>query len=87
MDEEEKIEKFLKSVFERKEENNPALMRNRGCRFTDSVVDYLASEWEIDLVLYPHDIQDKAIDMIDLLKGKENVPNTAARISMEVLPI
>lgn len=51
------------------------------------MIDYLFLEWEIDLVEYPHDIQDRAIDMIDLMKGKASVPNTSARISMEIIPI
>lgn len=81
----DKIKRFLRAVFSDEGKNDP-VCRNLGCRFTDSVLDYLAREWSMDLTNYAHDTKVRAMDMIDAMNGKENVPNTAARIAMEVIP-
>lgn len=88
IDDEDEARKFMEMVFGRQpDETCPALVRNKDCEFTQKVLNYLEVEWEIRLLDYPHHVQDRAIDMIDTLKGKENVPNAAARVSMEKIPI
>lgn len=83
---ESKIERFLRDVFDDSKDEAP-VCRNIDCEFTDKVIDYLAYEWQIDLANYSHDIQTKAMDLIDSLIGKQNVPNTAARIAYEIVPL
>lgn len=82
----EKKRKFLESVFG-PDSGEPAVYRNPGCKFTEKVLDYLWMEWELEITHYPNSIQNRAMDVIDRMKGKDNVPNTAATISMEVLPL
>ena len=86
---EENARKFLEMIFGAQEEDSdPAVIRNQGCTFTEKVVDYLFLEWEIELIDYPHEIQDRAIDMVDMMKARgASVPGTAAKIAMEVIPI
>lgn len=82
------MDEFLKKIFGEDDETNPCIIRNPGCRFTDAVLDYIKSEWEVEVTQYPHTIQNKVMDAIDLAKKDGmNVPNTAAKISMEVLPL
>lgn len=85
----EKAYKFLDKIFgKEEEETEPTALRNQGCKFTDKVIEYLYREWEVDLIQYSHEIQNKAIDMIDLMKEHgANVPNTAGKIAYEILPI
>lgn len=75
----DKYEKFLDELLG-PEDENPSVVRNVGCRFTDNVLDYLASEWMVEIVYCSHDVQNKAIDLINELKGKDSVPNVAAKI-------
>jgi hypothetical protein len=77
---------FLEKVFG-PDDTNPCVIRNPGCKFTEKVLDYIYFEWEVEVTQYPHEVQNKAMDMIDAMKGKINVPNTAAKIAMEVLPL
>lgn len=86
-EEEDRAKRFLDEVFG-PEDDNPSVIRNVGCRFTDQVVDYLFQEWEVDLTHYPHHIQNKAMDVIDKMKNEgQNPVNAAGRIAMTVLPI
>lgn len=80
------IDEFLEEVFG-PDDDNPCVLRNPGCKFTENVIDYLFFEWEVDVIQYDHEIQNKAMDVIDSMKGSDNAPNTAAKIAMEVLPI
>lgn len=80
------IDDFLEKVFG-PDDDNPCVIRNPGCDFTEKVLDYIFFEWEVDVIHYDHKIQNKVMDMIESMKRKENVPNTASRIAMEVLPI
>jgi len=75
----DKIERFLEAIFGPQDER-PAVKRNPGCRFTEKVIEYLDREWSLDLIEAPVELQDQVIDMIDELKGKENVPNACAKI-------
>lgn len=68
-------------------ETDPCIIRNPGCKFTEKVLDYILYEWEVEVTQYSHEIQNKVMDMIDLMKGKNNVPNAAATIAMEILPL
>lgn len=77
---------FLEKVFG-PDDTNPCVIRNPGCKFTEKVLDYIFFEWEVEVTQYPHEVQNKAMDMIDAMKGKNNVPNTASKIAMEVLPL
>jgi len=77
---------FLEKVFG-PDDTNPCVIRNPGCKFTEKVLDYIFWEWEVEVTQYPHSIQNKVMDMIDQMKGKNNIPNTAAVISMEILPL
>lgn len=85
----EAASRFLEMVFgPQPEETDPAVLRNPDCKFTEKVLDYLYQEWEIDLVDYSHDVQNRAIDMVDMMRARgENIPNTAGKISMEVIPL
>lgn len=76
---EEKIRRFLDSVFG-PEDTNPCVVRNQGCGFTDAVIDYLYYEWGLDLVCKSRKKQSIAMDIIDDMKGRGNVPNTAVKI-------
>lgn len=53
----------------------------------EGVREYLRLEWILDLDDYPHHIQEKALQMISDLKGKESVSNIAGKIAMEVIPL
>lgn len=44
------------------------------------MIEYLDREWGLDLIEAPVELQDQVMDMIDDLKGKQNVPNTCAKI-------
>ena len=78
--------RFIEDIFG-PDDTNPCVVRNPGCKFTEKVLDYIFSEWEVEVTQYSHDIQNKVMDMIDAVKGKNNVPNTAAVIAMEILPL
>lgn len=88
-DKEENARKFLEMVFgEQPEETDPVVLRNPQCKFTDTVLNYLHWEWEIELTDYPHDVQNRAIDMVNMMKERGESPsNTANKISMEVVPL
>jgi hypothetical protein len=77
---------FLEKVFG-PDDTNPCIIRNPGCKFTEKVLDYIFFEWEVEVIQYPHEVQNKAMDMIDAMKDNSNVPNTASKIAMEVLPL
>lgn len=81
------IDDFLDKVFGDDDEQNPCVLRNPDCDFTEKVLEYIFFEWEADVIHYDHGIQNKVMDVIESMKGKDNVPNTAAKIAMEVLPI
>jgi hypothetical protein len=82
------MDDFLREVFGEDNETNPCIIRNPGCRFSEMVLDYILLEWEVEPTQYPHTIQNKIMDAIDLAKKDGmNVPNTAAKISMEILPL
>lgn len=53
----------------------------------EKVREYLRLEWILDLDDYPHNVHEKALQMISDLRGKESVPTIAGRIAMEVVPI
>ena len=77
---------FLEKVFG-PDDTNPCVIRNPGCKFTEKVLDYIFFEWEVEVTQYNHEVQNKVMDMIDAMKGKNNIPNTASKIAMEVLPL
>jgi hypothetical protein len=77
----------FEEIFGDYEESEPCVIRRTGCKFTEKVLDYLLYEWEVDVLHYPHEIQDKIMDVLDITAGKDNVPNVAAKIAMEVLPL
>lgn len=54
--------------------------------FADRVISYLEEEWEIVLSDYPIHIQTKVLDIIQKSKDM-NVPNVAAKISFEAIPL
>lgn len=83
----DKMRDFLSKIFGPDDEN-PCVIRNTGCRFTEKVCDYIHREWEVDVIQYSHEIQNQIMDMIDAMKAEgQNIPNTAAKIAMEVLPL
>lgn len=86
MNEEDNIEKFLKKVFG-PEDPNPCVNRNQDCEFSDKVIDYIASEWLVEPIDCSHHVQNKIMDMIDSMKGSENVPNAASKIAIEILQL
>lgn len=51
------------------------------------VSDYLEKEWMIELAALPHKTRKQADEMICLLRGKDNIPNIAAKIGMEVVTL
>jgi len=55
--------------------------------FAAKVVDYIRMEWEVEVSQFPQKYQDRAFGVIADLKGKNNVPNVAATIVNEVLPL
>lgn len=58
------------------------------CLFAGAVLKYLHMEWEVSITQYPAEIQGKALALIEVMRTKgNNIPNTAARIAMDVLPI
>jgi hypothetical protein len=81
------MDDFLREIFG-EDDTNPCVIRNPGCKFTERVLDYIFLEWEVEVIQYPHEIQNKVMDAIDQAKEQGvNVPNTAAKISMEILPL
>lgn len=84
--EDDKARRFLEEVFG-PPDTNPCVIRNPGCRFTEKVLDYIFWEWEVEVTQYTHEVQNKVMDMIDAMKGNSNIPNIAAKIAMEVLPL
>lgn len=55
--------------------------------FAAKVIEYIRLEWEVELSQFPQNFQDEAFRLMGELKGKQNVPNIAATIAMEVLPL
>lgn len=87
MNEEDKnIERFLRKVFG-PDDPNPVVNRNQGCDFSEKVLDYIASEWLVEPIDCDFHVQDKIMDMIDSMKGIENVPNAAGRIAIQILQL
>jgi hypothetical protein len=83
----QKMEEFLEQAFSDVEESLAPVCDNIDCTFTDNVLEYLCLEWEADLGQYPHNIQQKAMDVIQEMKCKDSVSNVAVKIAMEVLPL
>jgi hypothetical protein len=83
----QRIEEFLDEVFKDIDESEDPICRNLDCEFTDSVLEYLFLEWEVDVGQYPPVTQEKAMSLIEKMKDKDSIANVAARIAMEVLPI
>ena len=50
-------------------------------------------EWEVDISEYPHEIQFKTGELIAKVKNavdsgfSANIPNIAAKIAMEIIPL
>lgn len=85
--EEDKAKKFLEDVFG-PEDTDPCVIRNPGCKFTEKVLDYLFYEWEVEVTHYPEEIQTTIMDVLDDMKASgQNVPNTASKIAMEIIPL
>jgi hypothetical protein len=82
----DEIERFLDKVFGPDDEN-PCVNRGQGCRKTDSILDYIHFEWQVDVIKLPHHVQDKVMDMIEELKGKDCVSNIASKIAIELLQL
>ena len=61
--------------------------------FVENILNYLFMEWEVDISQYPHEIQLKTGELIAKVKNAvdsgyaANIPNIAAKIAMEVIPI
>lgn len=56
--------------------------------FVENIFNYLFMEWEVDISQYPHEIQFKAVELIAKVKNASaNIPNIAAKIAIEVIPI
>lgn len=55
--------------------------------FAAKVVDYIRMEWQVELHQFSQKHQDAAFKLVADLKGKQNVPNIAATIANEVLPL
>lgn len=53
----------------------------------ERVRDYLKLEWILDLDDYPHNIHEKALQMIAELADKDSACNIAGKIAMEVIPL
>jgi len=51
------------------------------------VREYLIDEWMIDLDRLPHKTRKQADEIISLMRGKDNIPNIASKISMEVVTL
>lgn len=78
---------FFKDFFGVEDDDNDPVLRNKGCRFTDNVLNYLLYEWEIEVMDYPDDIKNRVMDEIERGVKEGNVPNTAAQIAMSIIPI
>lgn len=55
--------------------------------FAEKVFNYIFWEWEVNILQYPEEIQCKAMNALDEMRGEGNIPNAAAKIAMEVLPL
>lgn len=55
-------------------------------QFADRVISYLDEEWEIFLTDYPIQIQTKVLNIIQESKNL-NIPNLAAKIAFEAIPL
>lgn len=77
----ESLDKFYKECMDSLGEKRPAVIRNPGCKFTESVLDYLEFEWMVLLVNLPIELQSRSMDLIDVLKQLRcNVPNAAEKV-------
>lgn len=55
--------------------------------FVENILNYLLMEWEIDISEYPHEIRVKTGELIAKVGVSANIPNIAAKIAMEVIPL
>lgn len=53
----------------------------------DKVREYLKMEWTVDLDEMPHEIHESALQIVEKMREKDNIPNIAARIAMEIVPL
>jgi hypothetical protein len=51
------------------------------------VREYLIDEWMIDLDGLPHKTRKQALEIVHLMRGKDNAPNIAGRIGMDVITL
>ena len=85
LDDAEKVRRFLKFVFA-PPDTRPVVARNKECKFTNMVLDHLWREWGVDLIQYSNEVQDAAMDVIDLaIEEGLSVPNTSAKICLEMI--
>lgn len=88
IEDEDEARRFLEMVFGPMGDGSPAVERNADCKFTERVLNYLFLEWEVELTDYHPDVQNRAIDVIDMMRARgSNVPTAAAKIAVEVLPL
>lgn len=50
--------------------------------FAARVLNYVKQEWQLDLFQFQKEHQEWALHLVAELKGKESVPNIAAKIAM-----
>lgn len=53
----------------------------------EQVREYLRAEWMVDLDDHSHDVHEKALLVVDELRGKTDPRNIAGEIAMKILPI
>jgi hypothetical protein len=51
------------------------------------VREYLIDEWMIDLDGLPHKTRKQALEIVHLMRGKDNAPNIAGKVAMEVITL
>jgi hypothetical protein len=51
------------------------------------VSEYLRLEWMIELDSLPHKTKEQTLEIIGLMRGKDNVPNIAGKVAMEVITL
>lgn len=75
-------ENFLEKILKRDADDDAPFHRNKGCKFTEKVLDYLYFEWNIDVTKLSYGIQNFVMDIICYSRdvSKDNVNNTCSCI-------
>jgi hypothetical protein len=75
-------ENFLEKILKKDADDDAPFHRNKGCKFTEKVLDYLYFEWSIDVTKLSYGVQNFVMDIICYSRdiSKDNINNTCGCI-------